>query len=89
MPELPEVETVRRGLTRLVGGATIQSVTVLYPKMVSPEAATFVADLTGKTIEKKLTGVGSTYCSGLMVISRWCPTFGWRESTMFSPQAHR
>ncbi|MBT9672758.1 DNA-formamidopyrimidine glycosylase [Secundilactobacillus kimchicus] len=52
MPELPEVETVRRGLTRLVGGATIQSVTVLYPKMVSPEAATFVADLTGKTIEK-------------------------------------
>lgn len=32
MPELPEVETVRRGLTRLVGGATIDHVDVIYEK---------------------------------------------------------
>ncbi len=38
MPELPEVETVRRGLTRLVGNAKITSVDVYYEKMVSPEA---------------------------------------------------
>lgn len=52
MPELPEVETVRRGLMRLVCGATIKSVLVLYPKMVSPEVDTFAAILSGRTIEK-------------------------------------
>ncbi len=35
MPELPEVETVRRGLTQLVEGSTIKSVDVLYPKMIN------------------------------------------------------
>lgn len=39
MPELPEVETVRRGLEQLVAGSEIESVDVLYPKMidVTPE----------------------------------------------------
>ncbi len=41
MPELPEVETVRRGLMRLVGGATIDHVDVIYEKMVSPAPAEF------------------------------------------------
>ncbi len=35
MPELPEVETVRRGLVGLVEGRTIQRVVVRYPKMVT------------------------------------------------------
>ncbi len=35
MPELPEVETVRRGLTELVAGSQIRSVDVLYAKMVN------------------------------------------------------
>ncbi len=32
MPELPEVETVRRGLTELVVGSKIKAVDVLYEK---------------------------------------------------------
>jgi formamidopyrimidine-DNA glycosylase len=34
MPELPEVETVRRGLTNLVAGRTIQSTEVRWEKTV-------------------------------------------------------
>lgn len=52
MPELPEVETVRRGLTRLVGHAKITAVDVFYEKMVSPEADQFKKMLAGKTIER-------------------------------------
>ncbi|MCH5464531.1 bifunctional DNA-formamidopyrimidine glycosylase/DNA-(apurinic or apyrimidinic site) lyase [Levilactobacillus tujiorum] len=52
MPELPEVETVRRGLTQLVAGATIDHVDVYYPKMVRPDAEIFTADLIGRKIEK-------------------------------------
>lgn len=51
MPELPEVETVRRGLTRLVEGATIDHVDFLYEKMVDPEPESFKEQLKGKTIE--------------------------------------
>ncbi len=32
MPELPEVETVRRGLEQLVVGKMIQEITVLWPE---------------------------------------------------------
>lgn len=52
MPELPEVETVRRGLESLVGGATIDHVDVFYPKMVRPDAEIFTADLIGRKIER-------------------------------------
>lgn len=52
MPELPEVETVRRGLTRLVEGATIDHVEVFYAKMVRPDAEEFTADLIGRRIER-------------------------------------
>ena len=37
MPELPEVETVRRGLIKLVQGRTVKKVTVLYPKMIESD----------------------------------------------------
>ncbi|SUP58896.1 Formamidopyrimidine-DNA glycosylase [Weissella viridescens] len=52
MPELPEVETVRRGLNRLVKGHTILGTEVRWPKTVSnmtPEE--FDAELTGRKIE--------------------------------------
>lgn len=52
MPELPEVETVRRGLTRLVKGATIDHVDVFYRKMVTPDAEVFTAELIGRKIEQ-------------------------------------
>ncbi|PWG01038.1 bifunctional DNA-formamidopyrimidine glycosylase/DNA-(apurinic or apyrimidinic site) lyase [Levilactobacillus bambusae] len=52
MPELPEVETVRRGLTELVGGATIDHVTVNYEKMISPDSPEFELLLEGRTLEQ-------------------------------------
>lgn len=52
MPELPEVETVRRGLTNLVKGAVIRQVDVPYPKVVTSDLATFKHDLVGATIER-------------------------------------
>lgn len=50
MPELPEVETVRRGLVALVKGRTIEKVVVRYPKMVTPEATIFAEKLKNKKI---------------------------------------
>ena len=52
MPELPEVETVRRGLERLVVGKTIRQVQVRYAKMIGTGVDAFVHDLPGQTIEK-------------------------------------
>ncbi|MGM0124127.1 formamidopyrimidine-DNA glycosylase [Enterococcus sp. AZ194] len=52
MPELPEVETVRKGLERLVVGKTIEQVTVRWPRIIEqPEADLFATELTGETIE--------------------------------------
>ena len=53
VPELPEVETVRRGLLHHVVGRTIASVEVLHPRAVRRHAAggaDFVAALAGRTI---------------------------------------
>lgn len=54
MPELPEVEVVRRGLDDHVVGATIESVEVLHPRPVRREpggAAGFAAALSGRRVE--------------------------------------
>jgi formamidopyrimidine-DNA glycosylase len=51
MPELPEVEVVRRGLERLVVGRTIERVQVLHPRPVRRHvagAADFEARLAGR-----------------------------------------
>ncbi|MFD2613349.1 DNA-formamidopyrimidine glycosylase [Paenibacillus gansuensis] len=52
MPELPEVETVRRTLNQLVKGKTIESVTVHLPRILQrpAEAELFDAILQGQTI---------------------------------------
>ncbi|GAP01600.1 formamidopyrimidine-DNA glycosylase [Fructobacillus fructosus] len=52
MPELPEVETVRRGLTNLVKGAIVRQVDVPYPKVVTSDLTAFKHDLVGATIER-------------------------------------
>ena len=52
MPELPEVETVRRGLERLVVGKMIDQVQVRYAKMIGTGVDSFVHDLPGQTIER-------------------------------------
>lgn len=51
MPELPEVETVRRGLQKLVLGQKIARVEVLYPKMIVGDADDFRAKLKDQTLE--------------------------------------
>ncbi|MFE2875459.1 bifunctional DNA-formamidopyrimidine glycosylase/DNA-(apurinic or apyrimidinic site) lyase [Streptomyces roseus] len=53
MPELPEVEVVRRGLARWVAGRTVEAVEVLHPRAVRRHpagGADFAARLTGETI---------------------------------------
>lgn len=51
MPELPEVETVRRGLERLVVGKEISSVQVGVPKMIVTGAEEFIDYLPGQVIQ--------------------------------------
>lgn len=51
MPELPEVETVRRGLNNLVRGEKIIAVKVTYQRMIQSDLSTFLAYLPGKNIE--------------------------------------
>jgi formamidopyrimidine-DNA glycosylase len=53
VPELPEVETVRRGLERFVVGRRIAAVEVLHPRAVRrhlPGASDFTAALTGRRV---------------------------------------
>ncbi|KXT76015.1 DNA-formamidopyrimidine glycosylase [Streptococcus sp. DD12] len=50
MPELPEVETVRRGLEGQVLGRTIKQVTVTYAKMIRMDKERFIQEVTGQTI---------------------------------------
>ncbi|HGZ2404876.1 TPA: DNA-formamidopyrimidine glycosylase [Streptococcus pyogenes] len=51
MPELPEVETVRRGLEALVLGQEIVAVTLKVPKMVKTDLETFALTLPGQIIQ--------------------------------------
>ncbi|TVU92865.1 DNA-formamidopyrimidine glycosylase [Lactobacillus gasseri] len=52
MPEMPEVETVRRTLTPLVKGKTIAKINIWYPKIIVNDPAEFVKKLTNKKILK-------------------------------------
>lgn len=51
MPELPEVETVRRGLVKLVKNKTIKKVRIIYPKIITGDAVQFEQQLQGKSIQ--------------------------------------
>jgi formamidopyrimidine-DNA glycosylase len=53
MPELPEVETIRRQLQAQIVGKTIKSAEVLYPKVVHGlSTAEFVRALTGRKVRE-------------------------------------
>ena len=52
MPEMPEVETVRRTLTPLAVGKTIKRVDVWYDKIIVGDVKSFQQQLKGKTIKK-------------------------------------
>ena len=51
MPELPEVETVRRGLEKLILGKKISSIEIRYPKMIKTDLEEFQRELPGQIIE--------------------------------------
>ncbi|MBJ7386733.1 MAG: DNA-formamidopyrimidine glycosylase, partial [Mycolicibacterium sp.] len=57
MPELPEVEVVRRGLDAHVTGRTITAVRVHHPRAVRRHVAGG-ADLTGRLLGAKVVGTG-------------------------------
>lgn len=50
MPEMPEVETVRRTLLPLVKGKTIKKIILWYPKIVATDHDEFIKKLPGKRI---------------------------------------
>jgi len=50
MPELPEVETVRRGLQHLVTGYRVESADQLHPRALKPESIAPLSDLVGAKI---------------------------------------
>lgn len=53
MPELPEVETVRRGLERHLPGRTIRKVEVRAPQLIlKPDWQSFVIELTGQPYQR-------------------------------------
>lgn len=53
LPELPEVENVRKGLDEMVVGETIDKVEVRWPRIIeSPEQNLFSKRLMGQTIEE-------------------------------------
>ena len=51
MPELPEVENVRRGLERQILGKTIKTVKVTYPKLVRTGVEDFQLLLPGQSVQ--------------------------------------
>jgi formamidopyrimidine-DNA glycosylase len=57
MPELPEVEVVRRGLAAHVAGRTISAVRVHHPRAVRRHEAG-PADLTARLLGAQITGTG-------------------------------
>ena len=71
MPELPEVETVRRGLTNLVAGRTVESTEVRWEKTVG-----------GFTAEEFDQALRNIYYLDLQVASPWCHIFAWRDHTI-------
>ena len=52
MPEMPEVETVRRTLTPLIVGKTIKKVVLWYPKIVATDHEKFIKELPDKKVLK-------------------------------------
>ena len=51
MPELPEVETVRRGLENLILGKKISSIDIRYLKMIKTDLDEFHKEVSGQIIE--------------------------------------
>jgi formamidopyrimidine-DNA glycosylase len=58
MPELPEVEIVRRGLKAKIPGETIRSVEIFREESIGyPKPKSFAAALVGKRLQMLAVGV--------------------------------
>ena len=51
MPELPEVETVRRGLEKMILGKKISNIDIRYPKMIKTDLPEFQKEMPGQVIQ--------------------------------------
>ena len=51
MPELPEVETVRRGLEKLILGKKISNIEIHYPKMIKTDLEQFQKEMPGQVVK--------------------------------------
>lgn len=81
MPELPEVETVRRGLSGTMEGARIVSVDQRRPDLRFPFPADFAARLTGRRIEalsRRAKYLVAHLDDGLALISHLGMSGSWR-----------
>jgi formamidopyrimidine-DNA glycosylase len=52
MPELPEVETVRRTLEGMIAGCRIEEIEIRYPKMIECGCEKFVSRLKGRSFQE-------------------------------------
>ena len=74
MPELPEVETIRRQLAPLVEGMRLERLEILDPRWSRPLApAELTAALQGRRIER-LTDAASTCCGASRATFTWPST---------------
>ena len=78
MPELPEVETVRRGLEKLILGKKISSVEIRYPKMIKTDLDEFRKEVPGQVVESM--GRRGKYLLFYLTDTVLIPIFGWRAS---------
>ncbi len=79
MPELPEVETIRRGLQKQIVGKTIKKIIIKKPNLVKQSMASFQRELVGGKIIK-LDRIGK-----LLIISYWSSVNNLKKSST-SPQ---
>lgn len=84
MPELPEVETVRRTLNQLVVGKTIERVTVNLPRIIQrpDDIDAFALELAGHTIigvERRGKFYGFCWTGWY-----WSPICGWKVDTAYT-----
>lgn len=92
MPELPEVEVLRRSLGPLCGGRRIGEVTVLEPRLREPVAPDFARSLAGRSIEAldrraKYLLFGLSGGMTLMIHLGMSGRLRWTEDA-YQPQKH-
>lgn len=91
MPELPEVETVRRGLEPLVTGVTIERVTLNRPDLRFPFPDDFAARLTGTRIigtQRRAKYLLFQLNSGATLLSHLGMTGNYRFGQVEPPEKH-